>query len=182
MENSSNTNIGQTLTSKNTCTNFNKPNKLYKYLPPTTRIVFDYGCGKYPHNENSCKEKGIEWYGYDPYWKTKEENELFIQKMDEYKKSYKAVNEVVFLCSNVLNVIDSEKEIDNIMKLLYEKGQVGSIYLFSCYRGSSSGIGKQTKKDCWQRNEKPLVWKKRFEKYFSVLYIVDDIFICRKDT
>lgn len=175
--------VGQVLTSKNTCTNFNRPNKLYKYLPPCTKVVFDYGCGKYPHNENICIEKGIDWYGYDPYWKSEEENKLFIEKLNNVKLilNEENKNDFVFLCSNVLNVLDSETEIENILKFLYESGTIGSIYLFSCYRGNSSGIGKETKKDCWQRNEKPFIWKKRFEKHFSVLYILDDIFICRKD-
>ena len=67
------------------------------------------------------------------------------------------------VCSNVLNVIDSEYEIEtiaqNIMNIVTATNGFGFI---TVYEGDKSGIGKQTGKDQYQRNE-PL---KNYLKYF----------------
>lgn len=165
----------QTYTSKMTCQNFGKPNAVYKYIPNNTKILFDYGCGKYSNNENHCLEKGIEWFGYDPYWKDDESNEETLEYVNNH---YDMIDCVV--CSNVLNVIKEIEVIENILIFLSNVGHKETMYLFSCYSGNKSGIGKESKKDCWQRNEKNKIWEQRLNEYFDVISIKNDILICTK--
>ena len=142
----------QTRTSKNTSQNFNKKNKTYNYLPPNTKNVFDYGCGRYSHNKDFCEENDIYWVGYDPFWKTKEENEFALKELEN--KIFDCI-----VCSNVLNVIDDEKEIVDIINSIKGFMNIDTIALFSCYSGDKTNIGLST--------------------YFEVLYVVGDIFICK---
>lgn len=161
----------QTITSKNTSQNFKKKNKVYNYLPIGTKSVFDYGCGRYNHNKDFCMENNIEWIGYDPFWKTQEENDFAFQQLKE--KTFDC-----FVCSNVLNVINDEKEITSIITTIKNFMNEDTVALFSCYSGNKTNIGKLTKNDCWQRNEDSKVWKKRLSSYFEILYIIGDIFVC----
>lgn len=158
-----------------TCQNFGKPNAAYKYIPDNTKILFDYGCGRYSNNEYFCLEKRIKWFGYDPYWKDDKQNEETLEYINNY---YSTIDCVV--CSNVLNVIDNIDVIYNILIFLSNTGHCDTKYIFSCYSGNKSGIGKETKKDCWQRNEKIKVWIERFEKYFNIDYVKNDVVICSK--
>ena len=48
-------------------------------------------------------------------------------------------------------------------------------YFFKIYEGNKSGIGKQTKKDCWQRNQKTKDYLQQFDFtgiYAPVIYKV----------
>ena len=165
----------QTRTSKMTSQNFKKENKAYQYIPPHTKMIFDYGCGRFKNNKDYCENKGIEWYGYDPYWKEDIENQKVLSFIEKNKDKLDCI-----VCSNVLNVIDNNEEVEKIISYLANISNSNTIVVFSCYRGDGTSIGKETKKDCWQRNEKPQIWKKRLSKYFNVMYNITDIFICKK--
>ena len=41
-------------------------------------------------------------------------------------------------------------------------------YFFKIYEGNKSGVGKQTKKDCWQRNQKTKDYLQQFD--FAGIY------------
>ena len=161
----------QEYSSKNTCQNFGKRNAAYKYLPPWTKFVFDYGCGKYDNNKIYCEDLGIEWVGYDKYWK---DDNTILQYVEENKERLDCI-----ICSNVLNVINDDETIYNIIEYLKSLAQKNTILIFSCYSGNKSNIGCETKKDCWQRNEKPNIWKKRLSEHFEVMYVISDIFVCK---
>jgi hypothetical protein len=40
----------------------------------------------------------------------------------------------------------------------------------SVYEGDGSGVGRQTKKDCWQRNEKLISYLNKFNDYIKRSY------------
>ena len=165
----------QKYTSKMTSQNFGKPNAAYKYMPSNTKFLFDYGCGRYKNNEEFCKNKGIKWFGYDPYWKDDNQNEEILDYVNNYYSKFDCI-----VCSNVLNVIDDLETIYNILIFLSNIGHSKTTYIFSCYSGNKSGIGKITKRDCWQRNEKIKIWEERLKEYFKIDFIKNDIIVCSK--
>ena len=134
----------QEYTSAMTSVNGNK-------LPASTRkinwelfrnkTVLDWGCGRYNNLGKYLKENfNINYLGYDPYWKTEEENtNLFNYYPD------------LIICNSVLNVIKEDHIVSSIIGifLLYDIP-----FVIQIYEGNKSGIGKNSKKGCWQRNER----------------------------
>ena len=166
----------QKYSSKYTSQNFKKKNKAYYYLPQNTKIVFDYGCGRYNNNKIYCETNNIKWIGYDPYWKPVKDNRYSLSYVKKHTQKIDCI-----VCSNVLNVIDSLEEIISIIEDIYSFSNLNTTIIFSLYKGNGSGIGKITKNDCWQRNEKIVVWIPRLENYFYIERIVGDIVICKKN-
>lgn len=141
----------QSITSKNTSVNTTKFPAIYSLINwPELRsaysgisqpVVFDYGCGrKTGHIENFIRHMGFQYKGYDPYWKTKEENERALNSDID-----------IIICSNVLNVIKEKEVINEIHDWIREK--TGGMYFIKVYEGNKSCIGEVSKKDCFQRNE-----------------------------
>lgn len=160
----------QSYTSKNTSTHF-KQNKAYKYIKEDTQSIFDYGCGRFNDNKEWCEDKGIKWLGYDPYWLDEETNDDNLTNVE--------LNGVdCIICSNVLNVIDNLDVIEDILKEVSSLAKENTLVIFSCYKGDNSGIGRETKKDCWQRNENYKYWMPRLGKYFEITKRDDDVYIC----
>ena len=78
------------------------------------------------------------------------------------------------ICSNVLNVISDNEIIYYILNrirdfIVYHKQAI----FVTVYEGNKSGIGKITKKDCYQRNE-PL---SNYLKYFNDVFCTNDFVI-----
>ena len=139
--------MSQTYTSANTSINKGKLPAVYSKVDfeamarlLNVRTILDYGCGKYNNGKEYIEGMGLEWLGYDPYNRTEEEN----------REACTCVSDVV-ICSNVLNVIDSEEAIQAIVDSLTG---MEIPYFFTIYEGNGSGIGCPTKGDCYQRNEK----------------------------
>ena len=57
----------------------------------------------------------------------------------------------IIVCSNVLNVIDSDQVVESIMRRFDKLSQTRDIFI-SVYEGDGTGIGKITSKG-YQRNE-----------------------------
>ena len=163
----------QIRTSKNTCTHFGKKNKAYQFISQETKSILDYGCGKYDDNEKYCKDLGITWMGYDPYWRDETFNETNLKYVKKYGVD-------CIICSNVLNVIDDLQTINDILNKINDLANNNTTIIFSCYKGNGKGIGKETKKDCWQRNENCKIWIPRLEQFFNVIKRDDDVYICSK--
>lgn len=131
----------QTYSSANTSINSTKLPVLYSKIDFFHfDSVLDYGCGKFNNGKDFCESIGIQWFGYDPYNRTEEENREACTSLFD-----------AILCSNVLNVIDSEEVIQSIVDAI-----VGTEVAFfvTVYEGNGSGVGSPTKADCYQRNEK----------------------------
>lgn len=131
----------QQYTSANTSINKDKLPAVYSKVNFSIfHKVLDYGCGKYNNGKDFCENKGIQWFGYDPYNRTEEEN----------RKATTVIPEAI-LCSNVLNVIDNE---DVIQQIVDDITGTELPYFFTIYEGNRTGKGSPTKDDCYQRNEK----------------------------
>lgn len=148
-------------TSKNTSVNSRRPAAVYDYVgfDMKGKTVLDYGCGKYYEvsEEYAMKFKPNEIFFYDPYWQP-EEPTVYLYD--------------VIICSNVLNVISDEQEIYNITKKLVKLLDIGGMIVFQIYEGDRKGKGKETKEDCWQRNEKTIEYMRFFEEYTKKGYSV----------
>ena len=154
--------MAQTYTSKATSINRSKLPAVYNKAIFSAPFVFDYGCGKYTdHIRQHLNGQGRELFPYDPYNQPKEINDESLQRMNLCSLTNIPVDVV---CSNVLNVIDSEYEIEtiaqNIMNIVTITNGFGFV---TVYEGDRSGIGRATGTDQYQRNE-PL---KSYLKYFS---------------
>lgn len=145
----------QNYTSKNTSVNTTRVPAVYNKihwdkLPAGVRVL-DWGCGKDTTLTSGMLAKhGLVHVGYDPNWKSEEDN----------KKAESLLGEIeVFVCSNVLNVIDD----DNVIKDICNKAAKHRYFFITVYDGDKSGIGKRSKENCYQRNEKI----KSYLQYFS---------------
>ena len=103
--------------------------------------ILDFGCGRYTyHIEWECKKHNVFYEGYDPFWKTVIQNAKAIESNFNFVVS-----------SNVLNVIDSDYEMNWIHEYIQN---LGVPYGITIYEGDKTGFGRETKKGCWQRNQR----------------------------
>lgn len=148
----------QTITSANTSVNSSRLPAIYNKIDwfkfkqkmkkegKNIPIVLDFGCGKYTaHIRNTLLFYGCNWAGYDPY--------------NGYKwvdNCWDLIKEPIdlIICSNVFNVIKEFEIIKEIHYMFRNKRDLcGTPYLIKVYEGDGSCVGRETKKDCWQRNE-----------------------------
>lgn len=149
------------ITSANT--SINTLNRIYKILAEDFHMegttILDYGCGKYNTNKDFIEEHGYSWFGFDPYNRSKDENEeTEIEFMYEYPD--------IIVCNNVLNVVD-DSTMDSILDKIKTYTSGANVVYFTIYEGNKSGIGEETKADCYQRNEKVKDYISRLNQYFS---------------
>ena len=71
------------------------------------------------------------------------------------------------ICSNVLNVIDSDDALNETLEVLACAQNVA----ITVYEGDKSGIGRATKDDCWQRNERLATYLPKVQRYFPNAHI-----------
>ena len=137
-------------------TSLNQIPSVWKYIDyesGNTKTILDYGCGKYNKFKELVESWGIAYYGFDPYNRTEKENELALNCTPD-----------LITCCNVLNVIDSDKVVESI---LGEIASFGCPVIFSVYEGNKSGVGRVSRKDCYQRNCKASFFVPIIKKYFS---------------
>ena len=134
----------QEFTSANTSINSTKApavygNKVAQNIFRNKRVI-DMGGGKYDTGIKAGEKVGAVVKIYDPYNRSETHNKAVLNG------SYD-----VAIISNVLNVI---KESDARAELLKLASQKANTILVTVYAGNGSGIGKQSKVDCWQENRK----------------------------
>ena len=138
----------QKYTSANTSINNVKLPTAFTKIRPFGHVC-DYGCGKYiDHIREYCRDAGaLSYCPIDPYNQSADTNQSTITmgRCHGYDTIY---------CCNVLNVIDDISTIEFIVDLmcswLTDRGRI----IIQIYEGNKSGVGRCTKKDCYQRNEK----------------------------
>lgn len=154
----------QTYTSANTSINSAKLPAIYnkidfkKAWEEGNHIIADYGCGKFDNAKDFVRGMGFKWLGYDRFNRSYGENKNFLDIVRFFTP-------YMMICSNVLNVIDSDEEVQRIAQYI----RCNSIHYFvTVYEGDKSGKGRTTKYDCYQRNERV----KEYLKYFpnAVVY------------
>ena len=144
----------QTYTSSATSINRTKLPAVYRKatLSRRTPFVVDYGCGKYvDHIRSALKEQQKMLYPYDPYNQPESVN---LHTLDFVRWAMDRQIEVDVICSNVLNVIDSDDEVQRIawdIERVVRK--TGGQAFITVYEGDRSEIGRQTGKDQYQRND-----------------------------
>ena len=142
----------QTFTSSATSINRTKLPAVYGKTCFSSAVVLDYGCGKYTDHIRDClRMQGCVMLPYDPFNQPVHVNLISMNYVDRCKKEHVPVDVV---CSNVLNVIDSDGEVSRICHCLegIATATGGTAYI-TVYEGDRSGVGRQTGKDQYQRNE-----------------------------
>lgn len=151
----------QVITSKNTSINSSKLPSVYNkinweelWVEWVTQndglnpigIILDYGCGRYTqHIQDFVNSKGFYYIGYDPYW-----NNIDFDKEIEQISKINGGGLAAVICSNVLNVIPWWTGVKRVSSLVHYLGyQAHNRYFITVYEGNKSGIGQETKKDCW---------------------------------
>lgn len=131
--------------------NANKLPYLLKYLKDTKQTILNYGCGKY----------------------YKKHKEMFGNNLLNYDKYIPEINIIpndndfeIVVCSNVLNVIQDNKEIQDILN--YFDTLKGKKIYITIYEGDKSNIEKITTIGTYQKN-KPLkdwndFWNREYKK------------------
>lgn len=112
--------------------------------------IVDYGAGRkatqnnvFYYLLNNYKEYQHYW-PYDPYWVDEDRNKNAISCLLAWRQADLCV------CANVLNVIKEMQDLHNIISQVTQ----AEYWVFQIYEGDKTGIGKETKPDCWQRNSK----------------------------
>lgn len=124
--------------------------------------LFDYGCGVEATRkliEKFLKKYGIEYMPYDPY------NMPLGEAASNYEKRTEAN---IIVCSNVLNVIDSDDELSKVMAELTKLSRSKDVFV-TVYEGNHSGVGKQTTKG-YQRNRNVSWYRGILNGYYGTLY------------
>lgn len=156
----------QTYTSAATSINSVKLPAVYRKVAiiPGERVL-DYGCGKYvDHLREYVEDRYGHWTGYDPF-----NYPTVISERDHFD---------VVICSNVLNVVDSDFVVDEILsQIVYRLKDTGRCYI-SIYEGDKSGEGRPTKADCYQRNQKTRDYLPVIYKHFKSCYVSGNVITC----
>lgn len=169
--------------SKNTSVNTAKLPAVYKKIDwrrynhlENNYSVFDIGCGKLETQKMILKlmcSLGIKhFYPWDP------NHECIGNKVKTLQAMLNIDTNKVIICSNVLNVIDNDKDLNSLiaricdMSVIQEPNGVyrmNPVYV-TVYEGDKSGVGRETKKDCWQRNEQLIFYLSKFNDYIKHKY------------
>lgn len=138
--------IIQRRTSANTSINKTKIPTAFTKITPSG-CVCDYGCGKYvEHIRAKVLETASGYFPFDPCNQSCARNELARYSGE------RRLFDMVYMC-NVLNVIDSIETIRNVVYTGYNWLRNNGKLVIQIYEGDRTGIGRQTKIDCYQRNE-----------------------------
>ena len=169
--------------SKNTSVNIYRLPAVYKKIPwnKYTNTVDDYhvidiGCGRMETqvliSNHLHRQKVNHFIPYDPY-----HNSLVSVKTANAFMNNSDIRKVI-VCSCVLNVIDNDQALNKLiaricdMSVIQEPNGVyrmNPVYI-AVYEGNKSGMGRETKKDCWQRNERLSAYLNKFNDYIKQKY------------
>ena len=144
--------MSQGFTSKSTSINRTKLPAVYRKASLKAHYILDYGCGKYvDHIRDELLRNGRELLPYDPYNQQYEVNQGTRVMIDLVGAKREPVD---IICPNVLNVMDDDDTIRDIAEKLERIAeQTGGTAYITVYEGDRSGIGRQTGRDQYQRNE-----------------------------
>tara|TARA_R110001632_G_C11213313_1_gene404617 strand:+ start:274 stop:789 length:516 start_codon:yes stop_codon:yes gene_type:complete len=131
----------------------------------------DIGGGRYETLTKSLSDIGINNNIYDPYNRTPLQNESALRKCGEYD---------IAIISNVLNVICESSIRHWLVSLACNSLRDGGILLITVYEGNKSGIGKASKKDCWQENRKTIDYVNDVKCHFKNVNIKNGLIYAYK--
>lgn len=164
----------QTYTSKATSINAGKLPAVYNKVRFGSRIILDYGCGRYTDHIRKHLAGEHVYLPYDPFNQPEDVNNESMFAVQDAIKSHTPVDVVL---SNVLNVINDDWIILGIAhEIEFITEETGGTGYITVYEGNRSGIGKQTGKDQYQRNE-PL---RSYLKYFRNAKIKNGMIVIKR--
>lgn len=140
----------QTFTSAATSVNAARLPAVYRKISPAPRsLLFDYGAGRFTDHIRAHLGNVV-YLPYDPY-NLPEAVNCYAASVVANAMHFHAP--VTVVCSNVLNVIDSDDECrkiaGHIADIVCQTGGAGYV---TVYEGNRSGVGRQTGPDQYQRN------------------------------
>lgn len=141
--------MAQTFTSASTSINSTRLPAVYRTAPLNHRYVIDYGCGKYvAHIREAVAPRA--YFPYDPFNQPADVNDATMTFIRVAMQEHIPLD---IVCSNVLNVIDSDTVVTDIAKQICDIVETtgGTAYI-TVYEGNRSGVGRQTGADQYQRN------------------------------
>lgn len=165
----------QTYTSSATSINSTKLPAVYRRAKLSAPFVLDYGCGKYTdHIKAELNKQGRHLFPYDPYNQPEQTNK---KTMESLRIACDHELPMDVICSNVLNVIDDDKTVlfiaETIENIVTKTG--GTAYI-TVYEGNRSGVGRQTGKDQYQRNE-PL---RNYLRFFRNVTVKNEMIVVER--
>jgi hypothetical protein len=167
----------QEFTSADTSVNRNRLPKVFSAIKSwkADSINLDLGGGKF---DNATE------YLYSQYGCTNLIFDRFNRSVDWNTQILNYVTQVggadTLTCANVLNVI-AESEIRlEVIAQAYALLKSDGIAYFQIYEGNGSGVGSQTKIDCWQNNLKANEYISELETYFNIEKVSNKIIVCTK--
>jgi hypothetical protein len=177
--------VSQIHSSASTSINVSKLPAVYNKIPwhhytnsADVYHILDIGCGRIETQgkiNSFLFDRGLySFFPYDPYHEC-----IKSKKLTKVIMNNKDFNKVV-ICSNVLNVIDNDESLDELIALLcdlivYTTVDPPGIYVMNpcyitVYEGDRTGVGRESKKDCWQRNERLCSYLDKFNNYIKNKY------------
>lgn len=117
--------------------------KQFGWEKGTTHL--DVGGGRFDNAIEHLEEQGVTGHVYDPYNRSEEHN------TNALAATTGAHTASLF---NVLNVIQEPEHQIAALKIAHDQLRTDGKVFIGVYEGDRSGIGKQTGKDQFQRNEK----------------------------
>lgn len=165
----------QNYTSKNTSINSTKVPAVFKKVYWTAgRTNLDLGGGKYDTATEWLEERGVTNLIYDPYNRPRVHNKLVLHYAYSEGVDYVTI-------SNVLNVINDVEERHKLLLKAWTALKTGRFCFITVYEGDGSGIGKPTKKDCWQNNMKLKEYLGEVYEVFRNAHIEDGMIVAQKE-
>lgn len=158
----------QKYTSKDTSINSKKRPAIYGKLQrarvfaqPVLPRVLDFGCGKHFESYNL----GDNVRGYDPF---------------NYPHTENLVGGYDFvLSSNVLNVVAERDVRVSILQAMKNQLAPSGVVFVTVYEGNKSGVGRVTKRDCWQENRRLRSYADEASEVFSDVSFAKGMMICK---
>lgn len=145
------------------------------WKPGTVNV--DLGGGRYDHGTRYMETQGVESYVLDPYNRKPEHNE----KVSRLAQERGGADTVTLF--NVLNTIKEPEIHKHVLRTAQSHLKPGGRLFISVYEGDKSGVGRQTKRDSWQRNEQLKAYLKTVHSVFpnagihkGIIHAINEVF------
>lgn len=163
----------QTYTSADTSINSSKLPAIYRLVQFNEGdVVLDYGGGRFDNGIEYLESLGCIARVYDPYNRSNEYNQETLKIIRENGGAD------IVLCSNVLNVIDTESARLTVLKNMKRYMSSSGTAYITVYEGSGTGTGGATKAG-YQMNRKTADYISEVESVFSYVSRKGKLIIAR---
>lgn len=169
--------MGQKFTSANTSINKHKVPALFtlakaKFEPNT--INFDIGGGKYDTATDYLHGLDVQNLIWDKYNRSEVWNKNVINTL------INCGGADTVTISNVLNVIEEWENRHELLQLAYTFSKPTATIYITVYEGDKSGIGRQTKDDCYQLNRATADYVDEISMVFPHVKRYGKLIVCSK--